>query len=32
VALRAIAPQLNMLSKAERQLLTEWLNRAINAL
>jgi AcrR family transcriptional regulator len=32
VALRAFAPQLNMLSDAERQLLTEWLDRAIDGL
>lgn len=32
VALRAIAPRLDMLSGAERQLLTEWLDRAIAAL
>ena len=32
VAVRAIAPQLTMLSDAERQLLTEWLDRAIQAL
>jgi AcrR family transcriptional regulator len=32
VALRAIAPQLNILSDAERQLLTEWLDRAIEVL
>ena len=32
VALRANAPRLDMLSEAERQLLTEWLDRAIAAL
>lgn len=32
VALRAIAPQLDVLSEAERRLLTEWLDRAINTL
>jgi len=32
VAFRAIAPQLYMLSDAERQLLTEWLDRTIDAL
>lgn len=32
VACRAIAPQLGMLSEAERQLLTEWLDRAIDTL
>ena len=32
VALRAMAPQLDMLSEAERRLLTEWLDRAINTL
>ncbi|WP_328603450.1 TetR/AcrR family transcriptional regulator [Amycolatopsis sp. NBC_00345] len=32
VAVRAIASQLTMLSDAERQLLTEWLDRAIGAL
>ncbi len=32
VALRAIAPQLDMLSEAERQLLAEWLDRAIEAM
>lgn len=32
VALRAIAPQLDMLSDVERQLLAEWLDRAIDAL
>lgn len=32
VAVRAIAPQLDMLSPAERQLLAEWLDRAIAAL
>ena len=32
VALRAIAPRLDMLSTSERQLLTEWLDRAIDAL
>lgn len=32
VALRAIAPRLDMLSDAERQLLFEWLDRAISAL
>jgi AcrR family transcriptional regulator len=32
VAFRANAPQLDMLSDAERQLLTEWLDRAIGAL
>jgi hypothetical protein len=32
VALRAIAPELDMLSKAEQRLLTEWLDRAIDAL
>lgn len=32
VAFRAIAPRLGMLSEAERQLLAEWLNRAIDAL
>lgn len=31
VALRALAGQLDILSDAERQLLTEWLNRAIDA-
>jgi AcrR family transcriptional regulator len=32
VALRAVAPRLDMLSDAERHLLTEWLDRAIGAL
>ncbi len=32
VALRAIAPHLDMLSDAERQLLAEWLDRAVDAL
>ena len=32
VAFRAIAPHLDMLSAAERQLLSDWLDRAINAL
>lgn len=32
VACRAIAPRLDMLSDAERQLLAEWLDRAIEAL
>lgn len=32
VAFRAIAPRLDMLSDAERQLLSEWLDRAIDAL
>jgi len=32
VACRAIAPRLDMLSDAERQLLAEWLDRAIDAL
>jgi len=32
VALRAIAPQLDMLSDPERQLLAEWLDRAIEAM
>ncbi len=32
VACRAIAPQLGMLSEAERRLLTEWLDRAIGTL
>lgn len=32
VALRAIAPRLGMLTDAERQLLAEWLDRAIDAL
>lgn len=32
VAFRAIAPQLDMLSPAERQLLADWLDRAIDAL
>ena len=32
VALRAIAPELEMLSQSERQLLAEWLDRAIKAL
>lgn len=32
VALRAVAPRLDMLSEAERQLLAEWLTRAIDAL
>lgn len=32
VAFRAIAPRLDMLSEAERQLLADWLNRAIDAL
>ena len=32
VAFRAIAPQLGMLSPAERQLLADWLDRAISAL
>ncbi len=32
VALRAIAPRLDMLTDPERQLLTEWLDRAIDAL
>lgn len=31
VAFRAIAPRLDMLSHAERQLLTEWLDRAISS-
>lgn len=31
VAFRAIAPQLDVLSAAERQLLGEWLDRAVNA-
>ena len=31
VAFRAIAPGLHMLSESERQLLAEWLDRAINA-
>lgn len=31
VAFRAIAPQLDMLTSAERQLLRDWLDRAINA-
>ncbi|WP_037077399.1 TetR/AcrR family transcriptional regulator [Pseudonocardia spinosispora] len=31
VALRAVTPALDMLSDAERQLLTEWLDRAISA-
>ncbi len=31
VAFRAIAPRLEMLSEAERQLLAEWVDRAINA-
>lgn len=31
VALRASTSQLDMLSGAERQLLTEWLDRAIEA-
>ncbi|MEP7021885.1 MAG: TetR/AcrR family transcriptional regulator [Pseudonocardiales bacterium] len=31
VALRAIAPRLDMLTDAERQLLAEWLDRAIDA-
>jgi hypothetical protein len=30
VAFRAIAPRLDMLSKAERQLPTEWLDRALS--
>jgi AcrR family transcriptional regulator len=30
VAFRAIAPQLDMLSEAERRLLAEWLDRALN--
>lgn len=32
VAFRAVAPQLEMLSDAERQLLVQWLDRAIDAL
>jgi AcrR family transcriptional regulator len=32
VAFRAIAPQLDMLSEAERQLLAEWLDRTLNTL
>jgi AcrR family transcriptional regulator len=32
VALRAFAPELDMLSAAERQLLTEWLDRTIDGL
>ena len=32
VAFRAIAPRLDMLSDAERELLSEWLDRAVNAL
>ena len=32
VAVRAIAPELDMLSQSERLLLTEWLDRATNAL
>jgi AcrR family transcriptional regulator len=32
VALRAVAPELDMLSRAEQRLLTEWLDRAIDAL
>ncbi len=32
VTFRAIAPELTMLSKAERQLLDDWLARAVNAL
>lgn len=32
VAFRAITPQLDMLSHAERQVLTEWLDRAIDTL
>jgi hypothetical protein len=32
VALRAIAPRLDMLTDAERKLLAEWLDRAIDAL
>ncbi len=32
VAFRAIAPRLDMLSEAERQLLAEWLDRAIDTL
>ena len=32
VALRAIAPELDMLSDSERQLLIDWLDRAISAL
>jgi hypothetical protein len=32
VTLRAVAPTLDMLSNAERQLLAEWLDRAIEAL
>lgn len=32
VAFRAIAPRLDMLSDAERQLLAQWLDRAISAL
>ncbi len=32
VAFRAIAPHLDMLSDAERQLLAKWLDRAISAL
>ena len=32
VAFRAVAPRLGMLSPAERHLLTEWLDRAIDAL
>ena len=31
VAFRAVAPRLDMLSDAERLLLTEWLDRAITA-
>ncbi len=31
VAFRAIAPELHVLSESERQLLAEWLDRAINA-
>jgi hypothetical protein len=30
VAFRAIAPRLDMLSEAERRLLAEWLDRALN--
>ncbi len=32
VAFRAVAPQLHMLSAAERQLLAEWLDRVVDAL
>jgi AcrR family transcriptional regulator len=32
VAFRAVAPQLDMLSDAEQQLLTEWLDRVVDAL